>query len=104
MMNVALFLHIVGALAFVSGVCVAGVGFEAARRRERLAEISLLLDLTRWGVALVAAGGLLVLACGLWLVGLDDDATLLDDTLSRATNYLSAGLILAILALMVFKP
>jgi len=155
MTNAALFLHIVGVLAFVSGVCVAGVGFEAARRRERPAEIALLLGLTRWGVALVAAGGLLVLACGLWLVGLDDDAgfgtgwidaalvlffasmllgglagqrpkqarklatrlveegeeeagselrALLDDPLSRAANYLSSALILAILALMVFKP
>jgi uncharacterized membrane protein len=153
MTNVALFLHIAGALLFVSGVFVAGVGFESARRRERPAEIALLLGLTRWGVALVGAGGLLLLACGLWLVGLEDvgygagwvDAalalfaaamllgglagqrpkrarklaerladeereaspelrSLLDDPLSRAANYISAALILAILALMVFKP
>jgi len=153
MTNVVLFLHIAGALLFVSGVVVAGVGFESARRQERPAEIALLLGLTRWGVALVAAGGLLLLACGLWLVGLEEvgygaawvDAalglfvaamllgglagqrpklarklavrlareggettpelrSLLDDRLSRAANYVSAALIVAILALMVFKP
>lgn len=154
MTNLALFLHIAGVLLFVSGVVVAGVGFESARRRQRPAEIALLLGMTRWGVALVAAGGLLLLACGLWLVGLEDDVgfgtgwidaaialfvaamvlgglagqrpkrarklatrlagegeeaspslrALLDDPLSRAANYVSAALIVAILALMVFKP
>lgn len=151
--NVVLFLHIAGALVFVAGVFVAGAGFESARRRERPAEIALLLGLTRWGVALVGAGGLLLLVCGLWLAGLEDigygagwvDAalalfaaamllgglagqrpkqarqlaarlaaegreaspelrSLLDDPLSRVANYVSAALIVAILALMVFKP
>jgi uncharacterized membrane protein len=151
--NVALFLHLIGALLFVSGIVVAGVCFEAARRRQRPAEIALLLSLTRSGVALVAAGGLLLLGCGLWLVGLEDvgygagwvDAALalfvlalllgglagrrpkearllaaqlsekgevatpellalLEDPTSRIANYAAAALVLAILALMVFKP
>lgn len=154
MTNLALFLHLAGVLLFVSGVVVAGIGFESARRRQRPAEIALLLGMTRWGVALVAAGGLLLLACGFWLVGLEDDVgfgtgwvdaaialfvaamvlgglagqrpkrarklatqlagegkeaspdlrALLDDPLSRTANHVSAALIVAILALMVFKP
>jgi len=152
--DLALFLHICGAMALVAGVAVAAVAFEGARRRSRPAEIALLLGLARWGVALVAVGGLLVLGCGLWLVGLEDDVgfgtgwlaaalglfvvamalgalagqrpkrarllaerlaaegregspelrSLLEDPLARAANYAAAGLVLAILALMVFRP
>lgn len=153
MEDVALFLHLAGALLFVAGIALAGVAFESARRREQPAEIALLLSLTRSGVVLVAAGGLLLLGCGLWLVSLEDvgygagwvDAAialfavalilgglggqrpkearklatrladegrattpelrdLLDDRLSRLANYASATLVVAILALMVFKP
>lgn len=151
--EVALFFHLLGALLFVAGIVVAGVAFEAARRREQPGEIALLLGLTRLGVLLVAAGGLLLLGFGLWLVDLEgvgygagwiqaaitlfvvalalggvagqrpkrarrlatqlavDGApasaelrALLDDPLSLAANYVSAALVLAILALMVFKP
>ncbi|HZC29969.1 MAG TPA: DUF2269 family protein [Gaiellaceae bacterium] len=69
--NLALFFHLVGAFLFVAGVIVAGVAFEAARRRHRPAEIALLLGLTRIGVLLVAGGALLVLPFGLWLVHLE---------------------------------
>jgi uncharacterized membrane protein len=151
--DVVLFGHLSGALLFVAGIVVAGVGFESGRRRERPSEIALLLGLTRSGVMLVAAGGLLLLGCGIWLVGLEGvgwsagwvDAAialfaaalllgglggrrpkqarklaarlaaeggpvspelrgLLDDRLSRIANYASAALVVAILALMVFKP
>jgi uncharacterized membrane protein len=152
--NVVLFLHLVGALLFAAGIVVAGVAFEGARRRERPAEIALLLGLTRSGVVVVMTGGLLLLGCGLWLVSLEEDVgygtgwldaaiglfavalllgylggqrpkqarklaarladegeaasgelrTLLDDRLSRLANYASAALVIALLALMVFKP
>jgi predicted integral membrane protein DUF2269 len=152
--EVALFVHLLGVLLFVAGVALAGVAFETARRRERPAEIALLLGLARIGAVLVMSGGLLLLAGGLWLVGLEDDVdlgtgwvsaaltlfalalllgglggqrpgqarllasrladegegthaelrALLDDGVSRLANYASAALILAILALMVFKP
>lgn len=72
MTNVVLFLHIFGALLFVAGIVVAGVAFEAARRRERPDEIALLLGMTRSGVALGGLGALLLLVCGFWLVGLAD--------------------------------
>lgn len=64
-----LFFHLLGVLLFVAGVVVAGVAFEAARRRERVEEIALLLGLTRAGAGLVAVGALLLFICGLWLVG-----------------------------------
>jgi uncharacterized membrane protein len=153
MKDAALFLHLLGVLLFVAGIVLAGTAFETARRRERPAEIALLLGLTRIGVALVVVGGLLVPVFGLWLVHLEhlsygagwiDTAialyvvalalgaaggqrpkqarrlasrlaaerapasaelrALLDNRLSLASNYTAAALVLAILALMVFKP
>ncbi len=153
MHDFALFLHLVGVLLFVSGIVLAGVGFEAARRRDHPAEIALLLGLTRIGAVLVAVGALVVLGFGLWLVHLegfsygaawidaalalyavalilgglggqrpkqarllanelaargepasDELRTLLADRPSLAANYAAALCVLAILALMVFKP
>lgn len=150
----ALLFHLLGAFLFVGGMIVAGVAFEAARRRHEPAEIALLLGLTRIGVLFVALGALVVLPFGLWLVHLGRfgygagwvDAALalfvavavmggiggqrpkrarklaarlareeqpesaelralLDDRPALALkNYLSAGLVLAIIVLMVFKP
>jgi uncharacterized membrane protein len=151
--NLALFFHLLGAFVLISGTVVAGVAFEAARRRNTPAEIALLLGLSRVGVLLVGLGTLLVLAFGLWLVelghwgygagwvvaalvllsltillgaaggqrpkrarqlalGMRDGPTpdaprlraLLDDRAALAANYISALLLLAIIALMVFKP
>jgi uncharacterized membrane protein len=153
MEDVALFFHLLGAFAFVAGTIVAGVAFEAARRRTTPPEIALLLGLSRIGVLLVAAGTLLVLGFGLWLIRLgawgygagwvdaalgllaatvilgtiggqrpkrarklaaqlaaegtpvsDELRALLDDRATLAVNYLSALMLLAIIALMVFKP
>jgi uncharacterized membrane protein len=70
--DAALFGHIVGAFLFVSGSVLAGIAFEAARRRSEPGEIALLLGLARIGAALVGVGMLLVLAFGLWLVHLGD--------------------------------
>jgi uncharacterized membrane protein len=67
----ALFFHLLGGFLLIAGVIVAGVAFEAARRRRRPSEIALLLGLTRIGVLLVALGAVIVLAFGLWLVQLD---------------------------------
>jgi uncharacterized membrane protein len=68
--NIALVLHLLGVLAFVAGIVLAGAAFEVARRRSRPSEIALLLSLTRVGVLLVAIGTLLIAAFGLWLVHL----------------------------------
>jgi uncharacterized membrane protein len=154
MEDVVLFLHLLGVLTFVAGIAVAGIPFEAARRRDDAGEIAILLGLTRYGVVLVGSGALLLFVCGLWLVGLEQEVgfgtgwvdaaialfliavalgslggrvpkkarllatdladgdqsvnpslrALLDDPVSRAANYASAVLVLAVLALMVFKP
>ncbi len=155
MKDLALFFHLLGALLFVAGMVLAGVAFEAARRRAQAADVALLLGLTRIGVLLVAVGGILLPAFGLWLVRLGhfgyrsgwvvaalalyiaalvlgglggrrprqarilatrlaseeraapataELRALLDDRVSRATNYASALIVLAILVLMVFKP
>ncbi len=71
MNDVALFAHLVGVLAFISGIVLAGVAFETARRREEPADIALLLRQARIGVLLVAFGGVLLLGFGLWLVHLE---------------------------------
>jgi uncharacterized membrane protein len=71
MNDVALFFHLLGAMLFVAGVVLAGTAFEVARRRDRPAEIALLLGLTRIGVVLVGVGALLLLGFGLWLVHLE---------------------------------
>ena len=72
MEEVALFGHLLGAFLLVSGTVVAGVAFEAGRRRGAPAEIALLLNLARVGAALVGVGLLAVLGFGLWLVHLGD--------------------------------
>jgi uncharacterized membrane protein len=151
--DVALFFHLIGALLFVAGIVLAGVAFEFARRRDRPAEIALLVGLTRIGVVLVAVGGLLLPVFGLWLVDLgnfgygsgwveaaialyvvvlvlgglggrrpkearllatrlaakdgpmtNELRALLDNRISRAENYGSLLIVLAIVVLMVFKP
>ena len=153
MYDVAFFFHIIGAVMLISGIVVAGVAFEMARRRESPGEIALLLSLTRTGVALVAVGSILAGGFGLWLVHLGEwgygtgwvdvsialylaalalggfggqrpkqarlladrlarDAraatpelrALLDDRASLAANYASLALMVAIIALMCFKP
>jgi hypothetical protein len=73
MEEAVLFLHILGVLLFFAGIVVAGAAFEAGRRREQPAEISLLLGLARSGALLVAFGALLLFACGIWLVELEDE-------------------------------
>jgi len=70
MYNVAFFFHIIGAVLLISGIIVAGIAFEAARRRDAPCDIALLLGLTRAGVALVAVGSILAGGFGLWLVHL----------------------------------
>jgi uncharacterized membrane protein len=151
--DVALFFHILGALLFFSGILIAGVAFEVARRRSEPAEIALLLGLTRIGVLFVLSGGLLLPVFGLWLVHLghfgygagwvdaalalyvvalglgavgghrpkrarllavdlaradapmsDELRALLDDRASLFANYAALVVVIAILALMAFKP
>lgn len=153
MYNVAFFFHMLGVLLFVSGIVVAGVAFESARRRALPAEVATLLGLSRIGVLLVAVGTVLTGGFGLWLVHLGhwhygsfwvdssivlflvtlalggiggqrpkrarklaaqlaaQDApisaelrALLNDRAALAQNYMALLLVLAIVAVMCFKP
>jgi uncharacterized membrane protein len=70
MYDVVFFFHILGVLAFFSGIVIAGMAFEVARRRQQPAEVATLLSLSRIGVLLVAPGTVLAGGCGLWLVHL----------------------------------
>ena len=69
-MELAMVLHLLGAFLLFSGVVLAGVAFEAARRRELPAEIALLLGLARLSLPFVAIGALLAAVFGFWLVHL----------------------------------
>ncbi|MFN8159578.1 MAG: DUF2269 family protein [Solirubrobacterales bacterium] len=91
--ELALFLHLFGVLLFASGIVVAGVAFEAGRRREAPAEIALLLSLSRVGVLLVVAGGVILFGAGLWLV----DITAFE----IGEGWLSASMALFIASLIV---
>jgi uncharacterized membrane protein len=92
MENFALLLHLLGAFLLVAGMTVAGVAFEAARRRQSPNDVALLLGMTRVGVLLVALGTLLAAGFGLWLVDLGN--------VGYGTGWVgaSAGLLLATIA------
>src|SRR3954451_18071611 len=88
--NVALFGHIVGVLLLFSGIALAGVPFEAARRRTDPGEIAIMLGIARKGVPIAGAGILLLLACGFWLVHLG--------RWSLGTGWVAAALVLFVVA------
>lgn len=91
--DAVLFLHVLGAIAFSSGAVVAGVCFEAARRRPEASQVAMLLSLSRVGVVLVLAGAIVAGGCGLWL------AHLTDHSFDLEWMWLSAALFLVSLAL-----
>jgi uncharacterized membrane protein len=66
----ALFLHLVGVVLFFAGGAVAAVSLEAARRRERSAEVAAVLGLARIGALLTGLGTVVLLVFGIWLVHL----------------------------------
>jgi uncharacterized membrane protein len=68
--DVALLMHLVGAIGFFAGIALAAAAMGAARGKERPSEIAAVLALARWGVLLVAVSTVLVLAFGFWLVDL----------------------------------
>jgi uncharacterized membrane protein len=64
----ALLLHVLGVIGFFSGMAIATAAQLGAWRRERSGEIAAVLALARVGVLIVAAGLVLLVASGLWLV------------------------------------
>jgi hypothetical protein len=75
----ALLFQLVGVAVIFSGMSLAAVAHEGARRRKRAGEIAALLGLTRAGVALVVAGALAIVGSGLWLIEVSDGVYSLGD-------------------------
>jgi uncharacterized membrane protein len=86
--ELALFLHLVGAILFFAGLAVATVGLLGARRHAQPGEIAVLLRAARQGVLMVGLGAALALGAGFWLLDL--------------TGYGLDGWVLASLALLAF--
>ena len=72
-----LLIHVGGAFCVLAGAPLAVVLNQAALRRVRPSEVALLLGLVRVAVVLIAAGMLVTLALGIWLV--DETAYAVDD-------------------------
>ena len=89
----ALLLHLVGAIAFFSGMAVASAAELGAWRRERCGEVAAVLALARLGVLVVGAGLVLVVASGLWLV--DETGRSLGD------GWIVAALLLLVASLLL---
>ena len=68
--ELALLLHLGGAIAFFSGTALAATAHSAARRRTVPGEVAAVLGLARVGVLLVGAGALTALFSGFWLLEL----------------------------------
>jgi uncharacterized membrane protein len=90
--ELGLLVHLLGVLLLFGGALVAGVVFEAARRRGRPSEVALLLGVTRIGAMLLAVGALLTLGGGLWLA---------DDVDQFGEPWLQVALGLFVLALVL---
>jgi uncharacterized membrane protein len=90
-LTVALFFHLLGAFALVSGPVLASAAFETARRRQSAAEIAALLSVSRIGAMLVGVGALVVLGFGLWLIHLAGFST--------STGWISWAFILYVVAM-----
>jgi uncharacterized membrane protein len=91
----ALLLHLAGALLLFSGMTVAAVAQLGARRRTHPGEIAALLGLTRSGVGFVAAGGLILVGSGLWLIEVSNGFYSLGD------GWIAGALGLLVLAFVV---
>jgi uncharacterized membrane protein len=91
----ALLLHLAGALLLFSGMTVAAAAQLGARRRTHPGEIAALLGLTRTGVAFVAAGAVVVIGSGLWLIEVSNGFYSLGD------GWIAGALGLLVLAFVV---
>ncbi len=73
--QIALLLHIVGAISYFVGIGVAAFAFLEARRQERPSQVAAVLGLARTGVLVAGVGMLLILGFGFWLI---DQAAAID--------------------------
>lgn len=92
-LQIALLLHIVAAIVYFAGLILATAALGSAQRLGRPSTIAAVLGLSRVAVILVAAGGLLALIFGFWLVDLQD-RDLGEAWLSAAVALLVAAFVL----------
>ncbi|MFN8188135.1 MAG: DUF2269 family protein [Gaiellales bacterium] len=92
--QIALLLHIAGAIAYFAGVAVAGLAFAAAARSPRPSEIVAVLGLARSGVLVTLAGTAMLLGCAFWLIELSG-------SIDMGDGWVSAALALFVLAAVV---
>jgi uncharacterized membrane protein len=68
MLELALFIHILGVALVFAGGAIATVADLLARRRTRPSEIALLLAGARWGAVVLVVGLVVTVGAGFWLV------------------------------------
>lgn len=89
----ALLLHLVAVIGFFSGMAIATAAQLGAWRRERSGDVAAVLALARVGVLVVAAGLVLVVVSGLWLIE--------ETRRSLGDGWISASLLLLVLSLLL---
>ena len=89
----ALLLHLVAVIGFFSGMAIATAAQLGAWRRERSGDVAAVLALARVGVLVVAAGLVLVVGSGLWLIE--------ETRRSLGDGWISASLLLLVLSLLL---
>jgi uncharacterized membrane protein len=92
--QIALLLHIAGAIAYFAGITAAGLAFLSAARQQRPSEIAAVLALARSGVLVALAGTALLLGCAFWLVELSGSIDMGDGWVSAALALFVAAAVL----------
>ena len=92
--QIALLLHIVGAIAYFVGIGLAAFAFLEARRQERPSQVAAVLGLARTGVLVAGVGMLLILGFGFWLVDQAAGIEMGDAWVSAALALFVAALVL----------
>jgi len=89
--QIGILFHLIGVIVFFAGATVAAVVTMAARRREKPAEIAVLLGLARPGAILLGIGGVVLLVAGFYLSGKVD---------GYGQRWLEVSILLFVLALV----
>jgi uncharacterized membrane protein len=92
--EIALLLHIAGAVLYFGGILLAGVAFFSARGRDRPGEIAAVLGLARTGVLIALPGAALLLGCGFWLIDLSGSIDVGDGWISAALALLVGSVVI----------
>ena len=89
--QIGILFHLIGVILFFAGAAVAGVVATAAPRRQKPAEIAVILGLARPGAILLGIGGAVLLIAGFYLSGKID---------GYGQRWLEASILLFVIALV----